>query len=208
MHSFNKLLLACCRAGIYLFISTKPFKALHWTQIICEMILMVGDKLPCKWRNIHGAWAVRVCKSNGITNSKVVKSIVVLAISLSSPPNDLILAQDMAVELLKVTGSEMDDPIEKSESYPLINHSTSAAISSCILQLIEAMLVDMDWATKKLKNLSWINQTSAHLNENGENSPGLAFEENLYSMAEEVMKVLSFFVLMTIKGMYAVSSDK
>lgn len=169
---------------------------------------MVGDKLPCKWRSIHGAWAVRVCKSNGITNSKVVKSIVMLAISLSSPPNNLILAQEMAVELLKVTGSEMVDPIEKSESYPLINHSTSAAISSCIQQLIEAMLVDMDWATKKLKNLSWVNQTSAHLNENGENSPGLAFEENLYSMAEEVMKVLSFFVLMTIKGMHAVSSNK
>jgi Fanconi anemia group I protein len=172
------------------------------------MILMVGNKLPCKWRNIHGAWAIHVCKSNGITNSKVVKSFVTLAFSLSSPPNDLILAQGMAVELLKVTGSEMVAPIEKSESYPLINHSTSAAISSCMLQLIEAMLVDMDWETKKLKNFSWINKKSAHLNENGENSPGLAFEENLYSMAEEVMKVLSFFVLMTIKGMYAVSSDK
>jgi Fanconi anemia group I protein len=59
-----------------------------------------------------------------------------------------------------------------------------------------------------LKNFSWVNKKSAHLNENGENSPGLAFEENLYSMAEEVMKVLSFFVLMTIKGMHAVSSDK
>ena len=165
---------------------------------------MIGNKLPSKWKNIHGAWAVRVSKSNRITNSKVVKSIVTVAITLSLPPTDLIVAQDMATELLKVTGSETVGPIEKSESYPVINHSTSAAINSCILQLIEAILVDMDWATKKLKTFSLVGQRSTNLNESGENAPGLAFEENLYTRAEAVVKVLSLFVLMSLKGMYAV----
>uniref|UniRef100_A0A2N9H7A5 Fanconi anemia group I protein n=1 Tax=Fagus sylvatica TaxID=28930 RepID=A0A2N9H7A5_FAGSY len=168
-------------------------------EIICDMILMIGNKLPSKWKNIHGAWAVRVCKSNRITNSKVVKSIVTVAITLSLPPTDLIVAQDMATELLKVTGSETVGPIEKSESYPVINHSTSAAINSCILQLIEAILVDMDWATKKLKTFSLVSQRSTNLNESGENAPGLAFEENLYTRAEAVVKVFSLFVLMSLK---------
>lgn len=165
---------------------------------------MIGKKLPCKWKNIHGAWAIRVCKSGGIRNSKVAKAVVMLAISLSSPPNDLALAQDIAAELLKVAGSEMVDPIEMSELYPLVNHSTSSAISSCVQQLIEAILVDMDWATKKLRTFALVTQKNTHPNENGEHASGLAFEESIYSMAEEVMKVLSFFVLMTVKGMYAI----
>ncbi|KAF5452322.1 hypothetical protein F2P56_027331 [Juglans regia] len=172
-------------------------------EVICDMIFMIGKKLPCKWKNIHGAWAIGVCKSGGIRNSKVAKTVVMLAISLSSPPNDLILAQDMAAELLKVAGSEMVDPIEMSESYPLINHSTSSAISSCVLQLIEAILVDMDWATKKLRTFALVTQKNTHPNENGEHASGLTFEENIYSRAEEVMKVLSFFVLMTIKDTQA-----
>ncbi|KAM4126898.1 hypothetical protein ACJW30_02G049000 [Castanea mollissima] len=168
-------------------------------EIICDMILTIGNKLPCKWKNIHGAWAVCVGKRNHIMNSKVVKGIVTVALSLSLPPNDLIVAQDMASELLKVTGSETIGPIEMSESYPVINHSTSAAINSCILQLIEAILVDMDWATKKLKIFSLVTQRSINLNKSGEHAPGLAFEENLYTRAEAVVKVLSFFVLMNLK---------
>ncbi len=204
---FNKPLLVCWFAVslICLFLrSINSFKTLNCSQIICDMILMIGNKLPSKWKNIHGAWAVRVCKSNRIMNSKVVKSIFTVAITLSLPPTDLIVAQDMATELLKVTGSETVGPIEKSESYPVINHSTSAAINSCILQLIEAILVDMDWATKKLKTFSLVSQRSTNLNESGENAPGLAFEENLYTRAEAVVKVFSLFVLMSLKGMYAV----
>ena len=190
---------------VCLFIrSTNSFKTLYCSQIICDMILMIGNKLPYKWKNIHGAWAVRVGKRNHITNSKVVKGIVTVALSLSLPPNDLIVAQDMASELLKVTGSETIDPIEMSESYPVVNHSTNAAINSCILQLIEAILVDMDWTTKKLKIFSLVTQRSINLNKSGEHAPGLAFEENLYTRAEAVVKVLSFFVLMSLKGRYAV----
>ncbi|KAJ6355815.1 hypothetical protein OIU78_004027 [Salix suchowensis] len=71
------------------------------TIIISDMLLVIGEQLPRKQRSSHGAWSIHVCKSNVIKNSKAARSVVALAISLSSPPSDLIVAQDMAKELLK-----------------------------------------------------------------------------------------------------------
>ncbi|EEF45561.1 conserved hypothetical protein [Ricinus communis] len=170
-------------------------------EILCDIMLMVGDKLPSKWRNSSGSWGINVCKSHGIRNSKVARSVAALAISLSSP-DDLIVAHDMSKELLDVTGfigPESNKPLEISESCPIINQSTSTAISSCILKLIEAVINDMDWTIKKLKTFFLIEQRYIHVSQSGEHAPGLTVEDNLYLRAEAVVKVLSFFVLMNLK---------
>lgn len=189
---------------IYLFLRSFSFSF----QIICDLILRIGGKLPCHLRNSHGAWAISVCKNSEIKNSKVGKSVVMLATCLSSPPNDLAISQDMAKELLQVIGSEGDIPEEVSEVYPLINHQTSAGINSCIVHIVEAVVVEMDWAIKKLKTFSLVSQKGIHLNQNSEHSHELAFEENLYTRAEAVVKVLSSFVSMSLNGMYAVCSKE
>lgn len=165
------------------------------------MLLLVCEKLPSRWRNSNGSWSIHLCKKNGgIRNSKVARRVAELAISLSSPPDDLVVAQYMAEELLQVIGSERNTQIEMTESYTIINQSTSTAISSCILKLIEAVITDMDWAVKKLKMFSLVLQKSIHLSQNGEEVSEFLVEDNLYLRAEAVVKVLSCFVLMRLKG--------
>ena len=115
--------------------------------------MMIGSKLPCERRNIIGAWAIQIHKSSTMSNAKVAKSVVSLSLYLSSPPNDLVVAQDMAMELLKVIGSETKDPLKMSETYPVINQSTQTAIASALLQLIESIVADMDWIIRKLKTI-------------------------------------------------------
>ncbi|KAF2289157.1 hypothetical protein GH714_029162 [Hevea brasiliensis] len=172
-----------------LFAELLAQSSFHEIEILCEMLMMVCEKLPSKWRNSNGSWGIHVCKSNGIRNSRVARSVAALAISLSSPPDDLIVAQYMAKELLEVIGLERNTQVEMSESYPIINQSTSTAISSCILKFIEAFITDMHWAMKKLKTFSLVWQKSIHLSQNGEDVPGFAVEDNLYLRAEAVVKM-------------------
>ncbi|XP_043711857.1 Fanconi anemia group I protein isoform X2 [Telopea speciosissima] len=167
------------------------------SEVLLDMTLMMGNKLPCKLRNYHGAWAIDICKSNTIMNSKTAKSVVAFAICLSLPPNDLIVAQDMAAELLKVNGSGESDPVKKSETYPLINHSTKNAIGSSLLQLIESVVLDLDWAVRKLKASFAITQRC--LDQYGEKAPGLILEEAVYLRSEALVNLLSFFVVMNLK---------
>ncbi|KAH9765890.1 Fanconi anemia group I-like protein [Citrus sinensis] len=131
-------------------------------EILCDIIVMIGNELPCKWKNSHGTWAEGFCKSNSITNANVVKSVVKLAICLSSPPNDLFVAQSLAQELLKVTGSGSSDSLE-------------------------------------VKTFSLVTQKGIHVNHDEDHVSGLGFEENLYSRTEALVKVLSSFVLMSLK---------
>lgn len=188
---------------IYIFL-----KRAFLFQIISDMIMIIGRKLPCELSNCHGAWAVSVCKSNEILSSKVGKSIVRLAICLSSPPDDLIISQDLARELLQVIGSEGNEPVKVSEAYPVINHLTSAVLNSCVLHTIEEVIADMDWTTKKLKTFSLVYQKMVHFSQNNEQSSELAFEENLYPRAGAVVKVLSSFVSMSLNGTCGVSTKK
>lgn len=182
-------------------------KASLFFQILCEMVLVIGNKLPSNLTKHNADWGISVCKSTNITNSKVAKNVVAAAISLSSPPTDLIVAKDMAAELLKVTGSETEESIKRSAKYPLINESTSSAIGSCILQFLEAVIADMEWGTRKLKIISSISQNSTHLSQNGELASRLTFEENLYCRAEAVVEVLSHFASMSLKGICAFLCD-
>ncbi|KAJ7955128.1 Fanconi anemia group I protein [Quillaja saponaria] len=193
---------------LFIFKTLKPLlsellavSSFNEVEIICDIILMIGNQLPCKWRDSIGAWAVYVCKSNEIANYKVARNVVTLAISLSLPPNDLILAKDMAAELFKAIGSHDDEPddlMQVSESYPLINCSTKETISSSLQQIIGTVINDIDWAVKKLKANSLFIHKSPHLYDNGKQELQLAFEENLYSRAEAVVKVLASFVWMNL----------
>ncbi|GKU85432.1 hypothetical protein SLEP1_g110 [Rubroshorea leprosula] len=172
-------------------------------EVLCDIILMIVNKLPSKLRYSHGAWVIDICKTNDIKNFHVVKSMIRLAICLNSPPTDMQVAQDMAKKMLKIIQSDNSDSLEASESFSLINLSTASAITSCILQIIEADIVDMEWATKKLKTTSLVTHKSTYLNHEGKHTSGLAFEENLYSRAKAVVEILSSFVLMSLKDSQA-----
>ncbi|XP_062107746.1 uncharacterized protein LOC133818728 isoform X3 [Humulus lupulus] len=172
-------------------------------EVICGMMLMIGETIPCELRNSHGAWAIRVCKTKEITDSKVARSVITLAVSLSIPPNDLSTSQEIATELLKVMASEAHEPVTVSKVYTLVNTSTNSAVSSCMLHLMEMFIVDMDWAIRKLKTFNLLTYKSIHVNPNGEHIPGQAFEEHLCSRAEAVAKVLASFALMSLKDAQA-----
>ncbi|XP_057957699.1 uncharacterized protein LOC131150775 isoform X2 [Malania oleifera] len=168
-------------------------------EVLCDIILMVGKSLPPNWRNSHGDWAAYICRSSGITNPKVAGSMVKLALCLISPTNDLFLAHEMAAELLAVVGSESSSPVEKSETCPIINCSTTTAIVSSILKILESAVAETEWGTTKLKTISLVAQKSTSFDQDGEHVFLLAFEESLYRRFEGVVRVLSCFVLMSLK---------
>ncbi|PKI65062.1 hypothetical protein CRG98_014531 [Punica granatum] len=174
-------------------------------EVLCDMILKIGRKLPSMLSNSHGSWAHEICKSNRIKNPKVAKSVATISICLSFPPNDVIIAQALAEELLKVLGSESSDPMEVSESYPIINKFTTVVLISCLLQLIETFIADIDWAVKKLKAFPLSRQKQTCFDQEREPALniGLVFEAQLYSRSEAVIRVLSSFIVMNLKDTQA-----
>lgn len=175
---------------------------IFWTQVLCDMILKFGKKLPGMYGNHHGSWAHEICKSNRIKNPKVAKSVATVSIFLSSPPNDVTVAQALSEELSKFSNSVTSNQMEVSESYPIINKFTSVILISCLLQVIEAFIADIDWVVKKLKALSLPTEKQTCFVLQGEpaHGIGLVFEKHLYSRSEAVAKVLSSFVLMRLNG--------
>ncbi|XP_010259501.1 PREDICTED: Fanconi anemia group I protein homolog [Nelumbo nucifera] len=173
------------------------------SEVLFDMILMIGKKLPCKLRDYHAAWAISICKSNTIVHSGAAKALFTLAICLNSPPNDFILAQEMASELLKVMGSEECDPVETSDAYPIINHSTRTTIASLLLQLIDSTIADLDCAVMKLKALYDRTQGSTCLVQQGQKAPGLILEEAIYSRSEALVNLFSCFVAMNLNDSQA-----
>ncbi|GER52172.1 fanconi anemia group I protein [Striga asiatica] len=168
-------------------------------EILCDIVLMIGNKLPEERRNLVGSWAMQICKCSHISNSKVAKCLVFMAVNFSSPPADFVIAENFSAELLKVVGSENSDPVDKSEIFPVINKSTAAAIASTILQLVESNIADIDWITIRLKTCYTIFQKGISFNQRGKVDMELALEETLYTRAEAVVKVLAYFVDMNLK---------
>ncbi|KAJ0979783.1 hypothetical protein J5N97_015257 [Dioscorea zingiberensis] len=165
------------------------------TEVLSELFLTICKKLPSKIKVSHGNWVVTICRNSMIENPKVARSVVVLAIHLVSGPNDLILAHEMASELLKVMGSEDKEPIELSETFAIINHLTKTAIASVLLKLVESSLLDLDWAISKLKTYS----ASYHETRvSGDRSNGSVLEEALYSRTEALVNLLSCFAVMNL----------
>ncbi|KAJ8573884.1 hypothetical protein K7X08_010395 [Anisodus acutangulus] len=172
-------------------------------EVLCDIIMLISNKLPEERRNLLGNWAKCICKTSKVSNSKAAKSIVSIAILLTSPPNDLVIAEDMAAELLKVVGSESElervDSQVTLDAYSIINKSTSAPLASLILQLAESVILDTEWVIMKLKIYSVANTRAVSVNQNGEKDTRLALEEIVYSRAEAVVKVLSSFVMVDLK---------
>lgn len=167
--------------------------------------MLISNKLPEEQRNLVGNWAKCICKTSKTSNPKAAKSIVSIAILLTSPPNDLVIAEDMAAELLKVVGSESEseggDSQVTLDAYSVINKSTSAPLASLILDLVESVIHETEWVIMKLKIYSLPNMRAVLVNQKGEKDTRLALEETVYSRAEAVVKVLSSFVKMNLKGM-------
>ncbi|KAG9443921.1 hypothetical protein H6P81_015261 [Aristolochia fimbriata] len=171
------------------------------SEVLSEIVLMIGNKLPCNLMNFHGVWAFTLCR-NTLGNPKAARSVVSLVVYLQSSPNDLSGAQEMSMELLKVIGSEDTDPVENSDTYPIINLATANTIASLLLKLVESTLVDLDWAITKLRTLSSADNeiSDAATNNNfAEKSPGLRLEEALYGRSEGLVDMLSHFAEMNLK---------
>ncbi|CAI9118850.1 OLC1v1020477C2 [Oldenlandia corymbosa var. corymbosa] len=168
-------------------------------EVICDIIMMIGNQIPADCQGLVGAWILRICKISHLQNSKVARSLVSLVVSLSLPPNDLIISEDLASELLKVVGSEATEPEDVSEKFHVLNKATHAAIASSILQLLESNITDMDSIINKLIAYSTAARKGVSLDPNRKIGPRLALEESLYSRMQAVVKVLSYFVLMNLK---------
>lgn len=138
-----------------------------------------------------------------IESPNAARSVLDLAIHLVSSQYDLILAHEIASELVKVIGSEDKEPIELSEAFAIVNYSTKTAIASVLLQLVEQSLTDLDWSTSKLKSYT-ISYQEARVS--GERSNGSVLEESLYSRTEALVNLLSSFTEMNLNGMF--SSEK
>ncbi|KAK1380281.1 Fanconi anemia group I protein [Heracleum sosnowskyi] len=168
-------------------------------EILCDITMSIGTKLSGERRRSVGDWALHICKSCDVKNSKIAKSVLNLVFLLSPSPNDLVVAEDVAKELLKLMGSDTSSPLTKSETYPLIQHSTETVVASSVLHMIELIVVDMDWFATKLKSYLAANQKGIMLDENDRQAPALALEEIFYMTAEAIVKVLSPFLSMSLK---------
>ncbi|CAA6662037.1 unnamed protein product [Spirodela intermedia] len=165
------------------------------SEVLSDMVLMIGNRLPGVSREPHGIWAVDICKSSGLRHPTAAGGVVAVAIHLRSPPGDLITAQEMASELAAVIGTEEDQgPVEASETYPIINRSTGATIASSLLRLADSVIVDLDWSLSKLKALT---TDKIH------RSTGLPLEEALYSRSTALVNLLSHFAQMNLKDCQA-----
>lgn len=164
--------------------------------------MSIGTKLSRERRRSLGDWALHICKSFDVKNSKIAKSVFHFVFLLSPSPNDLVVAQDVAKELLKVMGSDTSTPLTKSETYPLIQQSTETIVASSVLHMIEPIVADMDWFATKLKSYLGANQKGIMLEEHDRQAPVLALEEVFYKTAEAIVKVLSPFLSMSLKGMF------
>ncbi|GAB4843630.1 hypothetical protein Ancab_013595 [Ancistrocladus abbreviatus] len=171
-------------------------------QILCDIVLIVGDKLPNERRSSIADWVISICKNSRIADAKVAKCLVMLGLTLKPPPDDLLVAEAMATQMLNSTTSDetcISGMSEFSDRYSIINPTTFAAAASSILQFIESVISDVQWATAKLKTCCIITKHTFSLDQAGEKSRGSVLEEIVYLRAEAVVKALSPFMGMCLK---------
>ncbi|KAI3691576.1 hypothetical protein L6452_31372 [Arctium lappa] len=173
-------------------------KFYHEVEILCDIANMIGNTSNVR-SNLLSAWAICICKTSNVANPKIAKSVVTLLLSCTGAPNDLIVACDMALELVKTMGSERQTLLEKSENYTIINRSTETAIASVLLQLAESVIVDMDRLSMKLKTCLTGACKGISLDHDGKQNPYFTLEDTLYQRAEAVVDLLSSFVVMNLK---------
>ncbi|PWA72376.1 Armadillo-type fold [Artemisia annua] len=162
-------------------------KFFHEVEILCDISKMIG----C---NVIGTWATHMCETSDVANPKIAKSVVTLALACTQAPNDLVTARDMALELIKVTGSPLtESTLAKSEIYGIINRSTETVIASVFLLYAESVITDMDRLSMTLKTCF------TRVYKDGKQNQYFVLEETLYQRAEAVVELLSSFVVMNLK---------
>ncbi|KAF3779325.1 Fanconi anemia group I protein [Nymphaea thermarum] len=157
--------------------------------VLLDIALLLGKILPCSLANSIGEWANHMCRTTNLANPKASQSLSAVAIYLSSSPNDLAIACNMASELLKVIGTEEEEPIKESKVYLTINNLTGNAVATLILHSVEYFLVDLEWAILKWKTVS--RDSSLHL------------EAAFCARAEAVVSLASQFAEMNLKDPHA-----
>ncbi|KAL4565776.1 hypothetical protein LXL04_029881 [Taraxacum kok-saghyz] len=178
-----------------LFSKLLQVKFFHEVEVLCDIAKIIGCKLI-------GPWALTICETSSITNTKIAKSVVNLALSCTQAPNDLFLAQDMALSLVMVKVKPTETESEKSETYRIINQSTETATSSVILQFLESVLADMDRVSMKLKTCFTIAYKGILDHDDVEqHKSSLNLEETLYQRAEALMELLSSSLKMNLKDL-------
>ncbi|GAB2295220.1 hypothetical protein Dimus_029395 [Dionaea muscipula] len=171
-------------------------------EVLCQMVLVVGDKLPDDYKDYLGDWVISICKDAEIKDAKVVKYLITLALHLKLPQEDLFVAEAMVVKMLNLTRSDQTsvlDSCEVSEGYSILRQSTIAMAASSILQYTESVISDMQWATAKLKTCCIIARSRFSLNHDDNKASVSQLEETIYLRAEAVVKVLSAFMGMNLK---------
>lgn len=131
-------------------------------EILCDIVFMIGNKLPYKWRNFLGEWTIHVCKSSSMKNFRVAKSLVTVAIYLSSPPNDLTLAYDLATELLLTSRWRRSSILVQRSTMTKVSHFQliSTASGFFCLRRTSTKLILMPLLMGAMKTLSMLRRSS------------------------------------------------
>nr|CAD1833283.1 unnamed protein product [Ananas comosus var. bracteatus] len=171
------------------------------SEVLSELISNIGRKLPPKQRNSHGIWASRICRNKAVEHPSAARGLVALAFYLLPSPNDMVFLQEISSELRKVMGSEDKEPLETSDTFPIINHSTKNALSTFLIQVFESSLIELDWTLLKIKAILTVSNESTSLGksqQSGERPNGLELEEALFTRSELIVHLLSSFAEMNL----------
>ncbi|KAL2612804.1 hypothetical protein R1flu_024496 [Riccia fluitans] len=172
-------------------------------EVFASMYLRLGNKLPQVLMKKHGEWAHLLCKEQGLRHVGASRGVIGLALCLNTAPQDFIMAQSIAAELLKVMGSDELDAIEISEKYLIVNEMTKTAIGGLLLQRTDSSLVELEWLTSKLKvqaSLEVDQKTPVHPGSSQRNgsSQRAVLEDTLYTRLESIVTVLHYFTTMSL----------
>ncbi|KAI5081878.1 hypothetical protein GOP47_0001621 [Adiantum capillus-veneris] len=174
-------------------------------EVLSGITLGLGSRLHSLQMKAFGLWAEANCKTLKLTFNGAVKALMKIAVCLLPPPDDLVLAHALSQELLKVIGTDEQEPIEISGTYHVINASTKNCIAGSLLQHVESILTNADWLISKLKlppsaksDLSTDLLTQPHFEVSRMES-----EVALHKRLEILVLVLSNFVQMNLTGAVA-----
>ncbi|MCO5611926.1 hypothetical protein L7F22_066185 [Adiantum nelumboides] len=174
-------------------------------EVLSGIILGLGSRLQSAQMKAFGSWAEASCKTQKLAFNGAAKALMKMAVGLLPSPDDLVLAQTLSQELLKVIGTDEQEPIETSGMYHTVNTATKNCIAGSLLQHVETILIDADWLINKLKlppsaksDLSIDLLTQPYFE-----ASRMESEVVLHKRLESLVLVLSNFVQMNLTGAVA-----
>ncbi|KAJ7296597.1 hypothetical protein O6H91_Y113100 [Diphasiastrum complanatum] len=170
------------------------------TEVVAGTVLLLASKLPPALMKQHGAWANLICKDHQVVNVGAARALGSLTVCLSISPEDLNIAQCIASELLRVTGSEESEAIDSSDEYPIVNSSTQNGLAGFLLQHSESILSDIEWLISKLKiqTVGRSSEMQSDSQDKSSNSSRVKLEDALHKRLESLVSLLSIFTNMNL----------